>query len=254
LRLKLVESRETQRVSPRDVLDYRAFSQRYGKQGRPNELEVFERFHAANALIREGFETYLDALISDSREDFIIKADMCGNKEGFLTIVFCETGTIEPSLSASLERVDRSQNARAIVISPLGPDLRALQRDLPNVFRSGKVSLESLGWFDDHLDTSLQQTLRLIDLLGNETRMRMLAPLFRRSSGKREFRAMINPKLVYENLSALLDAGLVDEASDGTYELSPMGRTVMAEFISFLEKTRRTLGSITKGREVKLNG
>ncbi len=247
-------SRETRRVSPRDILDYRTFSEKYGKQGRSNELEVFERFHAANALIREGFETYLDALISDSREGFTIRADTCGSKEGFLTVVFCETGTLEPSLPASLEKVSRSQNARAIVLAPFGLDLRALEQALPNVFESGKVSLESLGWFGDHLDKTLQQTLRLIDLLGNETRMRMLAPLFRKSSGKREYRAMINPKLVYENLSALLDAGLVDEASDGTYELSQMGRTVMAEFISFLEKTRRTLHSISKEREVKLNG
>lgn len=235
-------------------MDYRTFSQRYGKQRRANELELFERFHAANALLREGLETYLDALVSDTREGFTIKADLCGIREGFLTIVFCETGTIEPSLSASLQRVNRSQNARAIVLSPFGPDLRALRRGLPIVFRSGKVSLESIGWFGDHLDTSLQQTLRLIDLVGNETRMRMLAPLFRRSTGKREFRSMINPKLVYENLSAMLEAGLVDEASDGTYELSLMGRTVMAEFISFLEKTRRTLDSITKEKEVKLNG
>lgn len=245
MKLKLVECKETRRLSPRDILDYRTFSQRYGKKGRSNELEVFERFHAANALIRDGFETYLDALVSDSRERFTIMADTCGSKEGFLTVVFCETGTPEPSLPASLEKISRSQNGRAVVLAPFDLDLGALEQTIPNIFESGKVSLESLGWFGDHLDKTLQQTLRLIDLLGNETRMRMLAPLFRRSSAKREYRAMINPKLVYQNLSALLDAGLVDETSDGTYELSEMGRTIMAEFISFLEKTRRTMDSIS---------
>ncbi len=246
LRLKLVESKETRRLSPRDILDYGSFSERYGRKGRSNELEVFERFYAANTLIRDGFDTYLDALVSDTQQGFTIKADTCGSKEDFLTIVFCETGPPEPSLPASLEMVSRSENARAVILAPFGLDLKALEQAVPKVFERGKVSLESLGWFGDHLDKTLQQTLRLIALLGNETRMRMLAPLFRKSSAKREYRALINPKLVYQNLSVLLDAGLVDEASDGTYELSQMGRTVMAEFIAFLEKTRRTLDSISK--------
>ncbi len=82
----------------------------------------------------------------------------------------------------------------------------------------------------------------------------MLAPLFMKTAAKREYRAMINPKLVYENLSVLQHAGLVDEVQDGTYDLSELGKTVVADFIAFLEKTRRTLGAISKQKEVNMNG
>ncbi len=72
--------------------------------------------------------------------------------------------------------------------------------------------------------------------------MRMLTPLFRKTSAKREHRAVINPKLGYKNLSVLLGAGLVDE-HEGNCELSRLGKTILAEFPTFLEKTGKTLDS-----------
>src|SRR5207245_4885564 len=106
---------------------------------------------------------------------------------------------------------------------------------------TGKLQIETLGWFEDTLERTLQQTLRTIELLVNETRMRMLAPMLQKSALKRDFRARINPKLVYHNLTALSEAGIVDEPVEGTYELSQLGKTVLPEFITCLEKPRNTL-------------
>jgi len=110
--------------------------------------------------------------------------------------------------------------------------------------------MEVLGWFGDTFQETFRETLGLIELLGNETRMRMLAPLLERSGAKRDYRTRINPKLVYHNISALSDAGLLDENIEGAYELSQFGKTVFAEFITFLEKTRKTLDE-SRTREVK---
>jgi len=78
--------------------------------------------------------------------------------------------------------------------------------------------------------------------------MRMLAPLLEKSEAKRNYRTRINPKLVYHNIAALSDAGLLDESNEGTYDLSQLGKTILTEFITFLEKTRKTLGESKTGR------
>src|SRR5437667_12044338 len=107
-----------------------------------------------------------------------------------------------------------------------------------------------LCWFGETLQESFRESLGLIELVGNETRVRMPAPLLERSVAKRDYRTRINPKLVYRNISALSDAGLLDENIEGAYELSQFGKTVLAEFITFLEKTRKTLNE-SRTREVK---
>jgi len=133
---------------------------------------------------------------------------------------------------------------------PMGIDHELPELDREH-FKEGKVVVEPLGWFGDQLDKTLQETLRLVDLLGNETRMRMLAPLFRKTGAKKEYRTSINPKLVYKNLTAFLETGLVDEVEHGSYELSELGKSIMADFIGFLERTRRTLDAASKVKEVK---
>jgi len=217
-----------------------------------NELETFERFFAARSLIERGLETYLDPLVTESDQASGIAVDACGVGDGSLTIIFCEAGRLKPSLSSILRLVFRSQNAQAVILASAAMKAEAIEKLMPAAFRSRKVTIEHLGWFEDHLDSALQDTLRLIDLLGNETRMRMLTPLFRKTSAKRDYRTSINPKLVYRNLSAFLDAGLVGE-EDGSYELSELGKTIVAEFITFLEKTRKAVDEVSKKKEVNLN-
>ena len=140
-----------------------------------------------------------------------------------------------------------------MILSPeeIAPDL--IEEQVPGALDTGKLKIETLGWFEDTLERNLQQTLHTIELLVNETRMRMLAPMLQKSALKRDFRARINPKLVYHNLTALSEAGIVDEPVEGTYELSQLGKTVLPEFIAFLEKTRKTLDDY-RHKEVKSIG
>ncbi len=249
--LKLFESQQTRRVSPVDVRDYQTFSNRYCTDNGANELQIFERFYAARSLLERGLETYMDPIVGAAEETSGVRVDTCGVREGSLTLILCESGRLDPYFHRTLQMVYTSQNARALILAPVALNTQVIEELLPGAFQSGKIAVEPLGWFDDHLDKTLQETLRLIDLLGNETRMRMLTPLFRKTSGKREYRAMINPKLVYKNLSVLLKAGLVDE-HEGSYELSGLGKAILAEFITFLEKTRKALDSASKEKEVEI--
>lgn len=245
MKLRLLETVEAHAVSPHDVLDYGVFSRHYRDPGDSNELRVFEKFHAARLLMREGMEAYLNAGIIGDDDVTTLEADVCGTKSDRITVVFCATGEPDESTWRAARTINSSQNARAVILSPRELDAATIQRQVPGGLESGKVRLEVLGWFDDTLEETFQQTLRIIDLLVNETRMKMLAPLFQKSGAKKEYRAKINPKLVYHNLTALSAAGLLDEPLTGTYELSQFGKTVLAEFITFLEKTRRTLDTQT---------
>lgn len=246
--LKLFRSDKTRRVSAEELANYCTFAQRYQTNEPSEELETFERFYAARALLEQGLEVFLDPTIGETGATRTVSVDTCGVQEESLTIILCETSGTDPSLMRTLELVSASDNARAVILAPTLFDTSGIEDVMPDAFAKGKVSVEHLGWFDDHFDQALQETLRLIDLLGNETRMRMLAPLFRRTSDKREYRTTINPKLVYKNLEVLLEARLVNE-NEGGYELSGFGKTILAEFITFLEKARKTLASIPTQRE-----
>jgi DNA-binding transcriptional ArsR family regulator len=182
-----------------------------------------------------------------------LEADLCGIKKEEIIVAFCSASLPEETVWNSIRLISQSRNARSLILSPeeIAPDL--IEEEAPGALSSGKVQVETLGWFDDTLERTLQQTLRTIELLVNETRMRMLAPLLQKSALKREFRARINPKLVYHNLTALSEAGIVDEPVEGTYELSQLGKTVVPEFIAFLEKTRKTLDDY-RNKEVKSIG
>jgi len=244
LRLVVHYSEGTRRISPLSIADYPTFTTWQRPSANLSELQMFERFYAARSLTSRGMDTFVDALLNDPEEGSTTKVDICGTMGSEITAVFCETGDPSPSLPASIATIRNSENARAIVLVPSIADSRSILQVLPSAPGDGRIVVEALGWLDDHFDTSLQQTLRLIEVLGNETRMRMLMPLLRKAGAKREYRAKINPKLVYQNLSVLLEAGLVDEFSEGAYELSELGKSMLAEFITFLDKTRRTLDSI----------
>jgi DNA-binding transcriptional ArsR family regulator len=170
-----------------------------------------------------------------------------------MIVAFCSASLPEDSVWNSVRLISQSQNARSLILSPeeISPDL--IEEEVPGGLDMGKLQIETLGWFEDTLERTLQQTLRTIELMVNETRMRMLAPLLQKSALTRDFRARINPKLVYHNLTALLEAGIVDEPVEGTFELSQLGKTVLPEFIAFLEKTRKTLDDY-RNKEVKSIG
>ena len=182
-----------------------------------------------------------------------IEADVAGVRNGEIIVAFCSASLPEDSVWTNVRLISQSQNARSLILSPeeIPPDL--IEEEVPRALDMGKLQIETLGWFEDTLERTLQQTLRTIELLVNETRMRMLAPLLQKSALTRDFRARINPKLVYHNLTALSEAGIVNEPVEGTFELSQLGKTVLPEFIAFLEKTRKTLDDY-RNKEVKSIG
>jgi hypothetical protein len=239
--LQLTSPTETQRVSPQDILDYKTFARRHQTPAGNNELKQFERFHAARHLISQEMDTFLDVQLSPNDHSRTIIVDVCGVKDRTLTAVFCQTSGIDEPLAKSIETINKSQNTNAIILVPRELDQSTLMEPVRIALERGKATMEVLGWFGNTFEETFRDTLGLIELLGNETRMRMLAPLLERSGVKRDYRTRINPKLVYHNISALSDAGILDENIEGAYELSQFGKTILAEFITFLEKTRKTL-------------
>ena len=191
-------------------------------------------------LVREGYDTFLEPILKFDDTGLQFDADACGIKGTNLTVAFCPPGALTQSARDAIKQIVRSRNGHVLILTPQEISRRDIESELPDGFDK-KVRIETLGWFEDTLESNLQDTLHTIELLVNETRMRMMAPLLHKSALKRDLRARINPKLVYHNLSALSKAGLVDEPIEGTYELSQLGTTVLAEFIAFLERTRKTL-------------
>jgi len=249
MKLQLNMSTETQRVSPQDILDYKTFTERYRRPAEKSELRQFERFHAARDLISQQMDTYLDAKLTPDDPTRAVTVDVCGVKNGTLTAVFCQTAGLDEPLARAIETINKAQNASAVILLPRELDQPLLKESVRSALETGKVTMEVLGWFDDTFEETFRETLGLIELLGNETRMRMLAPLLEKSGAKRDYRTRINPKLVYHNITALSDAGLLDENNEGSYELSQFGKTVLAEFITFLDKTRKTLDESKTGGE-----
>jgi len=204
-------------------------------------------------LLSKGFDTYLHPVLKGDDGHSIVEADIAGVKNGEIIVAFCSASLPEDSVWNSVRLISQSQNARSLILSPEEISLDLVEEEVPRSLEMGKLQIETLGWFEDTLEQTLQQTLRTIELLVNETRMRMLAPLLQKSALTREFRARINPKLVYHNLTALSEAGIVDEPVEGTFQLSQLGKTVLPEFIAFLEKTRKTLDDY-RNKEVKSIG
>jgi len=187
-------------------------------------------------------DAYLDAKLTPDDSSQTMTVDVCGAKNGTLIAVFCQTAGLDEPLASSIETINKAQNASAVILLPRELDQPALKESMRAALEKGKVTMEVLGWFDDTFEETFRETLGLIELLVNETRMRMLAPLLEKSGAKRDYRTRINPRLVYHNIAALSDAGLLDESNEGTYDLSQFGKTILTEFITFLEKTRKTLG------------
>ena len=253
MNLELVKRPAPKRVSPQSVLDYETFARRFHETQDIRGLKLFEKFIAASKLIREGYDTYVDPSFKLGDSKHIFQADVGGLKDNQILVAFCPTIEPDKEVWSSLQEISESENARALVVSSHDLDAKMIDERIPGAIGKGKIEVETLGWFDDTLEETLRQTLRTIELMVNETRMRMLAPLLGKSALKKEFRARINPKLVYHNIAELSKAGILDEPSEGTYGLSRMGETVLAEFLTFLERTRRTLDD-QKHKEVKQYG
>jgi len=243
MRLELHPSSRKRRVLPMHVVNYAAFRQDFRTRPDENELHILEKFHAARFLSHEGdVDTFVDATLYDPEEQANrLTADLAGVEDGKLTAVFCEIEPPNQSLLKDLEMVDESENSKAVVVYPFKVDSKPLDAKFQEAMSTGRLLIEHLNWRDRALERAFKDALELMDLLCNETRVRMLLPLLERPQGKKHFREGINPKLIYENVPLLRTHKLIDELSDDLYDLTPMGKTILCEYLAFVEKVRHLM-------------
>ncbi len=225
------------------VMDYRAFREDFRTQQDESELHLLEKFHAARSLSQSvNVDTFIEAVLYDPEEhSHRLTADLAGVEGRNLTAVFCETQPPGESLIKELEMVDEAENSRAVVVYPFKVDADSIDRKFPDAVETGKFVIEHLNWRGRGLEKAFREAMELMDLLCNETRVKMLLPLLERPQGKKHFREEINPKLIYENVPLLRTHRIIDELSDDLYDLTPMGRTILAEYLAFIERVRELL-------------
>ena len=243
MRLAVLDSERIARVLPVHVLDYMAFRETFGSQTDENELHMLEKFHAARSMIQRGLQdTCVSATLRTiPKTDRALDVDVCGIDRDNLNLVFCETGPVSERLFQNLELVEDAENANATLLFPSRIDTDEISERFPEAVESGKIEVQRLPWRERVIDRTFREALEIMDLLGNETRVRMLVPLLERPHGKRHYRAEINPKLVYENVTSLMTHRLIDELEDDTYGLTRTGRQIFCEYMAFVERVRRVL-------------
>jgi len=243
MRLAILQPSRIARVLPVHILDYMAFRHAFGTDADETELHMLEKFDAARSMIQRGLEnTFVSATLRTIPEtERRLRVDVCGMERDNLNIVFCETGPADESLIRNLELVEDAENANATLIFPSRIDTSEITERFPEAMESGKFEIQRLPWRERAIDRTFREALEIMDLLGNETRVRMLVPLLEKPYGKRHYRAEINPKLVYENVTSLLTHRLINELEDDTYGLTLVGTQIFCEYMAFLERVRRVL-------------
>ncbi len=244
MRLVLEPSSTQGRVMPSVALDYNLFRDRFGTEAPGGELFVVERFYGVHLAIGRGYgEVYVEGELRtvDGRgSPQRLRLDVVGQSNSRYLAILCETSAPSRALRDKLELLSEAENAETVLVFPSSVGLRSLFEDYPQPFERKRFTVERLWWLDSEPEETFGDLLQLVDLLANETRMRMLVPLLERPCGKRVYRREINPKLVYANISRFLQEGLVQEADTG-YSLTPLGGRVMGEYLIFLERMRKVL-------------
>ena len=69
----------------------------------------------------------------------------------------------------------------------------------------------------------------------------MLLPLLQETKRKGEYRARINPKLVYANIANLIEHNLLHELTRNEYTLTPIGKQILGEYLAFIQRIKRTI-------------
>jgi len=241
--LEVLPASKKRRVLPLHMLDYEAFRENFRTGEDESELHLLEKFHAARNLSKiADVDTFVDAVLFDpGRHARRLTADLVGVKEEGLTAVFCETKPPGEALMRDLEMVDESENSKAVVVYPFKISAESIEAKFHNAVETGKFVIEHLNWRDRGLERAFREVLELMDVLTNETRVKMLLPLLEQPQGKKHFREEINPKLIYENVPLLQTHKLIDELSDDLYGLTTMGKTILCEYLAFVEKVRHLL-------------
>ena len=248
MKLEVQSASRKRRVLPMHVVNYTAFREDFHTEEEESELHLLEKFHEARILSQQGdVETFVNPILVDHEEHSQkLTPDLAGVKGGIVTAVFCETKPPDEALLRVLEVVDGAENSRTVVVYPFRVNSESIGAKFPRALESGRLIIERLNWRDRGLEKAFRQALELMDLLCNETRVKMLLPLLEAPQGKKNFREDINPKLIYENVPLLRTHKLIDELSDDLYDLTPMGKTILGEYLAFVEKVRDLLEKAAK--------
>ena len=248
MRLEVLPSSRKRRVLPMHVVNYTAFREDFRTDEDESELHLLEKFHAARVLSRSGdVDTFVGPILYDpEKHSHRFTADLAGVEGGTVTAVFCETRAPDEELLKDLEVIDEAENSKAVVVYPSRVNSNSIDSKFPDAVDSGKFVIEHLNWRDRGLERAFREALELMDLLCNETRVKMLLPLLEAPQGKKNFREGINPKLIYENVPLLRAHKLIDELSDDLYDLTPIGKTILGEYLAFVQKVRDLLEKADK--------
>jgi hypothetical protein len=230
-------------IRPRDIMNYDAFRRKFRIDESESELQLAERFYAARILFERGNEhVYIAVSLKaegTSSESTKITADVCGATSDELTLVFFETSSPNNELPRKLRLIEKASNARALVLYPFSASLLPHPPRIETEYR--KLDVARVPWLDEQIDSTFREVIQMVELLANQTRVRMLTPLLEKGIKKKDYRRVINPKLLYENLTNLLESGIIDEAEDESYRLTQFGSDLLGEYLAFLERVRRVI-------------
>jgi hypothetical protein len=243
MRLEILQPSKRSRVLPYHIVDYARFRSDF-RETDETELHLLEKFHAARSLaLGAPTDAFVGVVLGDpAKRERQFRVDVVGEGEDGVIAVFCETGPPSGELVRNLELIERADNSRAVLVYPYRVNVNPLLDQFADSIENGKIQLEQFAWGEHGLERTFRDALEIMDLFTNETRVRMLMPLLERPYGKRHFRSEINPKLVYENLSSLLQHKLIGETEDDLYNLTPVGNRLLCEYLAFVERVRHMLG------------
>jgi hypothetical protein len=230
-------------VQFRHAVNYRRFKTQFGKNDEA-ELRTLEKYYAARLLIEKGCNRiYVNAVLMvrfPERTARELQIDVCGIRDERFVLVFCESARPTGDLYRRLEALASITNVEIVLLYPFTVNSGTILDPLSPQYLD-KVSIEQVPWMDDDLEDAFQEAMKYVNLLCNETRVRMLLPLLKETRRKGEYRTRINPKLVYENLANLIDHNLLDEFSRNEYTLTPIGKQILGEYLAFIQRVKRTI-------------
>lgn len=246
MRLELSPVSKKQRIGAAEMVDYSLFKRRFSSP-EVSQRRLIGKFNAARKLMTLGaIDVYVDAVLhcrpSTARFAPEIVVDTCGVDGENLTVGICQETSTGDTLMNVLEVLEKAKNTRTMIFHPVSTRKHEMSQRFRKAIEAGKFIVEQAHWLDEQVEGTLRQAIELVDLLANETRVKMLLPLLNRTYRKRDYREDINPKLLYENLSTLIKSGLVDELEEDRYTLTEVGKDLLGEYISFLERVGRFLG------------
>lgn len=238
-----LKTKATNEVQFRHILDYRLFKEELSERGE-SELLFLEKFYAARLLIERGCnKIYVNATLatqSPTEERNVVKVDVCGIHDDGVTLTFCETTQPTIDLCNKLSRLATRNDVQILLLYPFTIDASAIL-DYLSPETADRCSIEQVPWLDDNLESAFQEAMDVINLLCNETRVKMLLPLLKQTKRKREYRIRINPKLVYENIANLMEHNVLRELSSNEYTLTPIGKQILGEYLTFMQRIKKTL-------------